>query len=225
VYGHLVDQGLIDPATDTVIKKEREFEKGTFELVKTDKGWFSKNTATGEMRKVETITPPKEKAEIGRYQRTPEGIFDTSTGNFIERFEPDDPEDEANKTIKLAHDMAMDKSKFDPNSKYSDNFYDSLMELGFSEEQARKLSEINKRPDSKKGNWFTNWFKKDREQPKVEGYETLEGAGKPTFNEANVTALIDVISDDVTTAERAHLKGQGATDSDIDEAIRRKGSK
>ncbi len=44
MYRYLVDQGLLDPATDTVIEKGREFEKGTF-VLQPDGSAF--NTATG----------------------------------------------------------------------------------------------------------------------------------------------------------------------------------
>jgi len=46
MYGYLVDQGLLDPVTDTVIREKAEYEKGTWQYNAEDNLMI--NTATGE---------------------------------------------------------------------------------------------------------------------------------------------------------------------------------
>jgi len=172
-----------------------------------------------------TEAPMKDRFDVNT--KTGE-IYDTTTGEVMgSKNEPEKVVDAINKQAN-ADALAISKTGA---VSFEDAKHDALIDYGVDEEVAADMARIKgipkefkeKRLFSKAIDWIKNLGKK---QPPVPGYEVpIKGAGKPTFNEANVTALIDVISDDVTTAERAHLKGQGATDSDIDEAIRRKGSK
>jgi len=200
MYGHLVDQGLIDPATDTVIEKEREFEKGTFQLIEKGGNVYKFNTATNEEILLGSVDEPESViAEINKDANTQAlAISKTSVGT--------------------ADVITFTEAKFDV---LKDSY-------NMSDEEATELSKIQKIPkDPSKLPWYTkaiNWVKSKTEGEMPSGWAP-KGAGVPgavAFNEAKVTSLVPVISDDVTTTERAHFKGQGASDSDIDEAIRRK---
>ncbi len=197
MYGHLVDQGLIDPATDTVIKKGREFEKGTFSITEEGGTVYQLNTATGERKQLGTV---------------------------------DEPEGVVNAIVKQIKEDALAVIKVKPELSLEDATHDAGIDYGLSEEESMEIAKFTKMPEgTKKKNAFIEWIKSIT-QKKVgaeikKGWAPKGAGAKPAFNEANVTSLVDVITDDVTTAERAHLKSQGASDTDIDEAIKRKGSK
>ena len=189
MYGHLVDQGLIDPATDTVIEKEREFEKGTF--IEMENG----------------------------------DILNTATNEVIARA-GDDPEVKVDAIVKQIRDDALAVTKADPTISLKDATHDAGIDYGLSEEEAVEIAKFTGMPEGEKKKnafieWFKNWDKRVRQYGR-EMQEKYTPKAKPAFNEANVASLVPVISDDVTEAERAHLKSQGASDADIDEAIRRK---
>lgn len=58
-YYFLADRGLLDPTTDTVIKKERLFEKGTFEIIEKGGTIYRLNTATQETTILGTVDEPE----------------------------------------------------------------------------------------------------------------------------------------------------------------------
>ncbi len=197
MYRYLVDQGLLDPATDTVIEKERLFEKGTFTITEEGGKVYQLNTATGERKQLGTV---------------------------------DEPEGVVNAINKQANSDALALAKTGEGISFEDAKHDALIDYGIDEEIAADMAKVKGIPkDPNKIPWYTNainWIKSRGAKPTTkEDWEKAAGAGKVAFNEANVTSLVPVISDDVTDAERAHLKGQGASDVDIDEAIRRKGIK
>lgn len=199
MYGHLVDKGLIDPATDTVIEKKPEEMKGRYDIVERGGKVYKYDTTTGEETLLGTTDKPEKTiAEIN----------------------------------KDANTQALAISKAAPTeASFVEAKFDVLKDsYGMSDEEATELSKIQEIPkDPSKLSWYTkaiNWVKNIGKAKVPSGYQR-KGAGVPgakvgAFNEVNVTSLVPVISDDVTEAERAHLKSQGATDSDIDEAIRRK---
>ena len=180
---------------------EREFEKGTFEIVERGGKVYRLNTATKETIILGTI---------------------------------DEPEDVVNAINKQANDDALALSK-EGEVSFEDAKYDALIDNGVNPEIAADMAKIKEIPkDPSKSNWFKDTYKKAVDWVKSRGAKPAtkedweKAAGKivgETFNEVNASALVDVISDDVTAAERAHLKSQGASDADINEAIKRKGSK
>ena len=174
---------------------EREFEKGTFEIVEKGGKVYKLNTATNES---------------------------------IELGSTDEPENVVNEINKQANSDALALSKTGDVT-FEDAKYDALIDNGVDKEVAADMAKVKEIPkdDKEKGiiEKFTDWFTGKKEtSPETLG-APMKSLGKDTFNEANVTSLISVISDDVTPAERAHLVSQGATGADIDEAIKRKGSK
>lgn len=187
MYGHLVDQGLIDPATDTVIKREPEVMKDKFDI----KEGYIFDTTTGERKKLSVDEPKKALAEINA-EANAYGQKMAATG-----------------------EISFENAKYDY---FIDNEVDPSIAKGMS-----KITTIPQDPG--KIPWYTkaiNWLTGEKKLPKGWAPKGAGVPGRGAFNEANVTSLVPVISDDVTEAERAHLKSQGATDSDIDEAIRRK---
>ena len=194
----------IDKAGKAVLSEpEREFEKGTFEIVEKGGKVYKFNTATNEETLLGSIDEPESVlAEINKDANTQAlAIAKASAGT---------------KDV-----ITFTEAKFDV---LKDSY-------NMTDEEAVDLSKINELPKEARGTpWYTkliDWVKgKKPKEPTKEDWE--KAAGKitgETFNETNVSALVDVISDDVTTAERAHLKNQGASDADINEAIKRKGSK
>ena len=175
MYGHLVDQGLIDPATDTVIEKGREFEKGTFEITEEGGTVYQLNTATGERKQLGTV---------------------------------DEPEGVVNAINKQANADALALSKAGEGVSFEDAKHDALIDYGVDEEVAADMARVKEiPPDPSKKSWyknFVNWLKGGKI---AEGWQP-KGAGAVAFNEANVSSLVPVISDNVTTVERAHLKTQ-----------------
>ena len=174
---------------------EREFEKGTFEIVEKGGKVYKLNTATNES---------------------------------IELGSTDEPENVVNEINKQANSDALALSKTGDVT-FEDAKYDALIDNGVDKEVAADMAKVKEIPKDNKGKGiiekFTDWFTGKKEtSPETLG-APMKSLGKDTFNEANVTSLISVISDDVTPAERAHLVSQGATGADIDEAIKRKGSK
>jgi len=185
MYGCLVDQGLLDPATDTVMKRKPEEMKGKFSI---EEGYIF-DTTTGERKKLSIDEPEKAIAEINAEANT-YGLNMAKTGTIS----------------------------------FEDAKYDYFIDNEVDPDLAKDLSIVKTIPKTDKGliERFVNWIKGKKELPK--GWAP-KGAGVPgavAFNETNVTSLVPVISDDVTEAERAHLKGQGASDADINEAIKRK---
>ncbi len=193
---------MFDPKGNVVVNKPKDvYEKGTFEIVEKGGKVYKFNTATGE------------EFELG------------ST---------DEPELVVDKINKEANEKALALSK-EGKVSFEDAKYDTLIDNGVAPEVAAdlaKIKEIPKNPDE--SNWFKDTYKKivdwiKSKKPKEAIKEDWEKAAgkttKPTFKEENVTALVSVISNNVTAAERAYLKGQGASDADIDESIKRKGSK
>ena len=182
-----------------VNEPEREFEKGTFEIV--EKG--------GKVYK-----------------------FNTATNEEVELGSADDPEGMVNEVVKQAKDDAMEVVKADPSISLEDATHDALLDYNVPEDKAVEIAKFSAMPESSKGTkWYNDWAKgivdwvkgrKPKEATKKDWEDAAKKTKESSFNEANVTSLTDVISDDVTPAERAHLKTQGASDSDIDEAIKRK---
>ena len=176
---------------------EREFEKATFEIVEKGGKVYKHNTATGE------------EIEIG------------STA---------EPEGTVNEIVKQIRSDAIEAVKADPSNetKLEDAMYDAGLDYGLSEEESLKIAKFTEMPEGeKKKSKFREWWDKVITSRIESGFQTqglskVSAAAKPTFKEDNVSALVPIISDDVTPAERAHLKTQGASDSDIDEAIKRK---
>ncbi len=152
--------------------------------------------------------------------------LNTATGEEELLGSTDDPET-VNEVVKQINADALALVKTDPSISLPDAKHDAALEYGLDEEAAIELAKFKGIPESaKEKSKFRQWWDKVITSKIETGYQTKGSAPpKPTFDEANVTSLIDVISDDVTTAERAHLKTQGASDSDIEEAIRRKVSK
>ena len=185
MYRYLVDQGLLDPATDTVIKEKPEEMKDRFDI----KEGYIFDTTTGERKKLSVDEPEKAIAEINA---------------------------EAN-----AYGLNMAKTGA---VGFEDAKYDYFIDNDVDPDLAADLSKVKTIPKTDKGliERFVNWIKGKKELPKGWAPKGAGAVTKPAFDEANVTSLVPIISDDVTDAERAHLKGQGASDSDIDEAIRRK---
>ena len=194
MYRYLVDQGLLDPATDTVIEKERLFEKGTFTITEEGGKVYQLNTATGERKLLGTV---------------------------------DEPEGVVNAINKQANSDALALAKTGEGISFEDAKHDALIDYGIDKEIAADMAKVKTIPKTDKGlmERFVNWLNNIGTAEIQSGYQTKGAGAKPAFDEANVSSLVPVISDDVTDAERAHLKGQGASDSDIDEAIKRKGIK
>ena len=177
---------------------EDVYEKGTFEIVEKGGVIYKINTATGE------------EIVLGK------------TGK---------PEDVVNKINKEANEKGLALSK-EGEVSFEDAKYDALIDNGVDPEVAADLAKVKGIPDDPNDkNWFKDTYKKAvdwvksrgaKEPTKKDWEKAASATAKPTFNEANVTSLANVISDDVTPAERAHLISQGATDADIDEAIKRK---
>lgn len=177
---------------------EREFEKGTFEITTEGGKVYQLNTATGDRKEIGAV---------------------------------DEPESVIAEINKDANEQALAISKASAGTKdvitFEEAKYDVLKDsYNMGDEEAADLSKIKEMPEGAKKKslikTFTDWIAGKKEtSPEALG-APMKTLGKPTFNEANASALINVISDDVTPAERAHLKTQGATDADIDEAIKRK---
>ena len=178
---------------------EREFEKGTFEIV--EKG--------GKVYK-----------------------FNTATNEEVELGSADDPEGMVNEVVKQAKDDAMEVVKADPSISLEDATHDALLDYNVPEDKAVEIAKFSAMPESSKGTkWYNDWAKgivdwvkgrKPKEATKKDWEDAAKKTKESSFNEANVTSLTDVISDDVTPAERAHFMNAGATEADIDEAIKRK---
>ena len=189
---------MFDPKGNVNLSEpEREFEKATFEIVEKGGKVYKHNTATGE------------EIEIG------------STA---------EPEGTVNEIVKQIRSDAIEVVKADPSNetKLEDAMYDTGLDYGLSEEESLKIAKFTEMPEGeKKKSKFREWWDKVITSRIESGFQTqglskVSAAAKPTFKEDNVSALVPIISDDVTPAERAHLKTQGASDSDIDEAIKRK---
>jgi len=182
-----------------VNEPEREFEKGTFEIV--EKG--------GKVYK-----------------------FNTATNEEVELGSADDPEGMVNEVVKQAKDDAMEVVKADPSISLEDATHDALLDYNVPEDKAVEIAKFSAMPESSKGTkWYNDWAKgivdwvkgrKPKEATKKDWEDAAKKTKESSFNEANVTSLTDVISDDVTPAERAHFMNAGATEADIDEAIKRK---
>jgi len=135
-----------------------------------------------------------------------------------------------NEVVKQAKDDAMEVVKADPSISLEDATHDALLDYNVPEDKAVEIAKFSAMPESSKGTkWYNDWAKgivdwltgKKETSPETLG-APMKSLGKDAFNEANVTSLTDVISDDVTPAERAHFMNAGATEADIDEAIKRK---
>lgn len=201
---------------------QREFEKGTYEFEETDEGVFILNSATGK-----------------------------STQLLKRKIEDTEPKKVVDEVIKQVNKDALDLAK-ESDEDYETVKYNILLDYGFSEDEAEKMAKFKEFPKDPedKGFWksaydtIVNIVKAPWKAGTYVGREilapALDEAGlldkkqtpstttKPTapaapkFNESNVKGLVPVISDNVTPQERAYLKSQGATDAEIDEAIRRK---
>ena len=176
----------------TVNEPEREFEKGTYEIVEKGGKVYKHNTATNESVELGSTNEPENVVDAINKQANADALALSKTG-----------------------DVSFEDAK-----------YDALIDNGVDKEVAADMAKVKEIPKDNKGKGiiekFTDWFTGKKEtSPETLG-APMKSLGKDTFNEANVTSLISVISDDVTPAERAHLVSQGATDADIDEAIKRK---
>jgi len=176
-------------------KAEPTYEKGTFEI-KTEGGKvIQQNTATGETK------------ELG---------------------DADDP-DTPDKVVSEIKKQALEVVKTsDGKVSLEDATYDAAIDFGYSEEDAKLIATFTPMPEGDKkktliGKWWEFMNKPIKETSLYVGKDKVTTPAKPTFNEGNVTALVKVLHNEVTPAERAFLKSQGATDADIDEAIKRKG--
>jgi len=156
--------------------------------------------------------------------------LNTVSGEEEELGSKDEPGGVVDKINKEANEKALALSK-EGDISFEDAKYDALIDNGVDPEVAADLAKVKEIPEGNKKTdlltTFKNWVtgKKPKAATKEDWEKAagkISGAGEGVFNEANVTALVPVISDDVTPAERAHLISQGATDADIDEAIKRK---
>ena len=177
---------------------ERIFEKGTFEIVEKGGIIYKHNTATGDEEKLGSIAEP-------------EGTVD--------------------EIVKQIREDAVEIVKASDNKvSLEDAIHDAALDYGLNEDTATELAKFKGMPKGEKGKGlyktFIDWVKsRGAKEATKEDWEKAAGKVAGAFKEDNVSALVPIISDDVTPAERAYLKGQGASDSDIDEAIKRKGSK
>jgi len=198
--------------------------------------FLSKGWATIDEAGKPVLSEPERLFEKGTFQIVEKGgkvyKFNTATNEEVELGTTDEPEKTVDAINKQANADALNQYKADPSKDFSDYKYDALIDYGVDEEVAADMAKVKEIPKDDKGKdlikTFTDWLTGKKEtSPEILGapMKTLGAGAKPAYNEANVTSLVDVISDDVTTAERAHLKGQGATDADIDEAIKRKATK
>ena len=201
-----------------------------------EKGWAMFD-AKGNVN----LSEPEEKFEKGTFEIVEKGgkvyKHNTTTNEEIELGSGDEPEKVVDEVVKQAKKDAMEVVKADPNISLEDATHDALVDYGVEETKAVEIATFTAMPEASKGEpWYKEWSKsivnwaKGR-KPKEATKKDWEDAAskidetKSVFDEANVTSLANVISDDVTPAERAHLVSQGATGADIDEAIKRKGSK
>lgn len=211
---------------------QREFEKGTYEFQETDEGVFAFNSATGKSkklldRKIEDTEPKKAVDEVIKQINSDaldlakESDEDYETIKYNVAINYGFNEEEAQKIAKFkefpkeGEDKTLWKSIYDGivsvvTAPVRAGTYVGREILGPALDEAGLLDK------NKKQTAPTTGFQTQGMQPKP----TAPAA--PKFQESNVKGLIPVISDDVTPQERAYLKSQGATDADIDEAIRRK---
>ena len=197
IAGVFLEKGwaMFDPKGNVNLSEpEPTYEKGTFEIVEKGGKVYKFNTATNE------------EVEMG------------STG---------DPVGTVNEIVKQIESDAIEVVKTS-NGKVSleDARHDAAINYGLDETAAKELAKFKGMPkDKNSGSWKKIWefMKKPIKETSLYVGKDKGTTAKPTFNEANVTALVQVLHDEVTPAERAYLKSQGASDSDIDEAIKRKG--
>ncbi len=171
----------------------------------------------------DTIIEKKPEEMKGRYDIEGGYIYNTVTGKR-EKLSVDEPTKAIDEINADANAGAIAITKAAPTeASFVEAKYDILVDGGMNETEAAELSKIKELPEgAKKTPWYKNllnWIGKGAPKITLPG---KKGISAITFNEANVTSLVPVISDDVTEAERAHLKSQGASDSDINEAIKRK---
>ena len=214
---------------------QREFEKGTFTFEETDEGVFILNSATGKStqllkRKIEDTEPKKVVDEVIKQVNkdaldlAKESDEDYETVKYNILLDYGFSEDEAEKMAKFKEfpknpeDKGFWKSAYDTivnivTAPVKAGTYvgreilaPALDDAGFFDEGKKQTS------DSRLQTQGTQGIQLSR--------PTAPAA--PKFNESNVKGLVPVISDNVTPQERAYLKSQGATDAEIDEAIRRK---
>ena len=203
---------------------QREFEKGTYEFEETDEGVFILNSATGKStqllkRKIEDTEPKKVVDEV--IKQVNKDALDLAKES-----------DEDYETVKynILLDYGFSEDEAEKMAKFKE-FPKDPEDKGFWKSAYDTIVNIVKAP-WKAGTYVgreilgpaldeAGFFDESKKQtPSTTTKPTAPAA--PKFNESNVKGLVPVISDNVTPQERAYLKSQGATDAEIDEAIRRK---
>ncbi len=222
----------------------REFEKGTYKTELIGGKVIQTNTATGEEEILfvpESVYFPSSKAamkgtpDYDEFDKKPVMIKKGEWKvEYVKKGAPaQTPEEEMGEwnrkqfgTFKRHMLSGINDLGFmiDPESrdKYLSMTYEEYMQFMQGETPDRFGDDAT---DVNTGESVTSNTLFDRILAKV-GLQTMpaksEGAGKPAFNETNVSALIDILPAELTPVQRADLIRQGATDADIDEALRRK---